>query len=245
MVVVFDTTTDSKALKHELVELVLRRLPRHHDSVHYYTDEGIKYHYHVVCGTMNTQCRHDDTPTRHSVFVAVHLENLSTSMMPALMPEAGKPYMGVLIDEEFPQELLSADEVLTGLSIQKCAKWWLSRILSSRCMPDDVLDRVMCYLEPDVIQNSVRSVGVNAVSPAYMARVWGEIVCAPHRLSISSFVARMDNGGAGYGSHPMWVLEPLGDLDDPFDVEWIEQRECSSEFKGSEWRQDQSSCYME
>jgi hypothetical protein len=54
LLVIVDTKTDAKELKDDVLQLVLRRLPRHHPAVydHCYEEERT-YRYHVVCGTSN------------------------------------------------------------------------------------------------------------------------------------------------------------------------------------------------
>jgi hypothetical protein len=227
LVVTVRTLSDPKPLMDKLTHFVLSRLPRHHPAVYSHLSYGgpavcREYCYRVVCGTSSFKhFRSAEEFTaftvEHRVHVAVHLECEDTT---ALTFDADD-----LVDEGRLLPLrLPADAVARPLSVRECGKPWLERQLRQRWdLPSDVCCLIADYLEPEFVRRNVRNVGVSAVSPAYMLRLWREIVLSHESPSPTAAVA-FNHCGEGYGRHPMLTLEAVEDDAEPlFNVDWRDE----------------------
>ena len=116
-----------------------------------------------------------------------------------------RPEDGLIDGTSLASVPLPADTVAKSLSIQECDMPCLTRILCTRWdMPNDAMDLVVYFLEPHFVRKSVLSIGVNAVTPSYMAKLWHEMLMpgsCTHGIQ-NSFI----HPSLGYSRAPMMAL---------------------------------------
>ena len=277
IVVVVQTWGDPKPLMEPIRDWVLSRLPKHHPAVYSYLSNagecvlGVgnlarEYHYRCVSGTRSVPSGEWHSGDSHNaVWVAVHLDEGGVGSPMHMDFNTGLVGVDdtravVVANNELP---LPANVVMKCLSIQKCGKPWLNRMLGTKwSLPNDAMELVAHFLEPKIIRENVSLIAVSAVTPLFMSKLWREILlpnkyqnCFTHaslgyaRAPMVELVATCSTACADCalcidwrdelisGGHPAKTKEEAIDStgEEPVGFHWQTKVERSRDFQGTEW----------